>query len=67
MLFAEHIIVDWQGEDICDEDGQPLPYSKENAFKILMGLPDVFDWVVAASTTSVTFREDIDLEEEAKN
>lgn len=32
-LFAEHILHDWQG--LADDDGNPLPYSKDLALKLL--------------------------------
>ncbi len=66
-LYSEHIVVGWEGSDIVDEEGNPLPFSSENCFKVLSALPEIMDWVVTAARDADTFREEIDLELEVKN
>jgi hypothetical protein len=66
-LYAEYIVVDWDGPDICDPEGNPLPFSKENAARIFIDLPEVFDWVVSSARDTGVFRDEIDLDIEEKN
>ena len=47
-IFAEGAIVDWQG--VTDENGQPLPYSLDNAVMLLGEFPDIRDIIAGTST-----------------
>lgn len=38
--FVETVLLDWQG--VKDRDGNDLPYSKDNALKLLKDLPDLY-------------------------
>jgi hypothetical protein len=52
--IAWGVIADWQGVD--DENGTPLPYSREAAYQILKKLPDFRDEVFAVSVDSEGFK-----------
>lgn len=39
-MMADSIVLNWEG--ICDENGQELPYSRENVIKVLTDLPEFF-------------------------
>lgn len=38
--YAEAIILAWEG--VTDENGEELPFTKENVVKVLLDLPDLF-------------------------
>lgn len=40
-VFVETCVITWEG--ILDENGQPIPFSQDNAIKLFTGLPDLFD------------------------
>jgi len=49
--------------DVTGPDGNPLPYTVENAVKLLTDLPDLFDDLMAFSTSTATFqREEVEAE-----
>lgn len=39
-MLVDLILVDWKG---VESDGQPLEFTRENALKLLSGLPDLAD------------------------
>jgi hypothetical protein len=52
-FFAEVVITGWQGLE--DADGKPVPYSKENAKKLLEALPRFFALVVRMASNEEAF------------
>ncbi len=62
--IAEAIIVDWKG--ITDTKGQPMPYSKEAAMKLIKALPDLRDEIAGLSMRMDSFRDE-ETEEIVKN
>lgn len=62
--FAEAVLLDWQG--VADKKGDELPYSKENAIKLLTDLPDLFAELRAESTRLSNYRA-AEIEEDAGN
>lgn len=51
--MARHILLDWRG--ITEDDGTPIPYSYENA-KRLLGLRDFREMVAEIAMEAETFR-----------
>lgn len=39
-VFVEAVLLDWR--NVFDEDNKPIPFSKENADKLLSELPDLY-------------------------
>lgn len=62
-VLAETVVLDWEG---FTENGKPLPYSKENAVRLLTELKDFLDFVVSASAEAELFKAQAD-EADAKN
>lgn len=62
--IATSILLDWRG--IEDENGSPLPYSLDNARKLLNDLKDFRDTVTYLAMQQETFRQTA-LEQAAKN
>lgn len=56
-VFAESVVLGW--ENVEDENGKPLPFSKENCIKLFTDLPDLFADVREQANKSVLFRADI--------
>lgn len=50
---AETILVDWEG---VTRDGEPLPYSKEEALKLLTARKDFYGLVLTAAQNMDNFR-----------
>ena len=63
-LWSDYMLSGW--ENVQDENGQPLEYSKEAARKILEDLPIVRTKLAGVSADFEKFRK-ADLEEAAKN
>lgn len=63
-VLAETIVLGW--ENIQEEDGVNLPYTKENALRILTDLPDLADLVNKKAWDITTFR-DTEVKDEVKN
>lgn len=63
-VVAETVVLGWTG--FTDEDGNDLPFNRENAIKVFTDLPDLFDDVLEQSRKASLFKENI-LEGEAKN
>ncbi|MCS3467084.1 hypothetical protein M2401_000805 [Pseudomonas sp. JUb42] len=58
-LMANHVIKDWSGAQ--DEDGNPLPYTPENAEALLLGNIEVFMFILqTASGYATELREELD-------
>ena len=53
-VFAETVIKDWEG--ITNEDGEPMPYTKENAVMLLTQLPDLFNELREVAVKQANFR-----------
>lgn len=62
--FAEAVLLGWQG--VTDADGNDLPYSRENAVKLLKDLPDLFAELRNEATRLSNFRTE-EIEEDAGN
>lgn len=62
-VMADSILVGWEG---LTEKGQPLPYSKENAVRLLTNLPNFRDWVVTQAQRMENFK-DKSMEEDLGN
>lgn len=56
-LVAETILVDWEG---ITEKGQPLPYSVENAKRVLTELKDFREMVLSIADNMENFKEELD-------
>lgn len=63
-VFCETILKGW--ENVNNEHGQPLPFSKQIAVKLMTDLPDVLDRLTAEAKNIENFRAAA-LEDEAKN
>jgi hypothetical protein len=62
--YAETVIVGW--ENMENEDGTPMEFSKANALQLITDLDDLFTEIVALATNQELYRADR-LEDEAKN
>lgn len=56
-VMAKAILLDWKG---IQYDGQEMPYSIDNAIKILTELPDFRDYVSQVANERKTFQREID-------
>lgn len=54
-LYAECVVTGW--ENVRDENGKEIPYSKENVLKIFKDLPHFLDAIVAFSSDFTNYRE----------
>lgn len=63
-VYAETIILGW--ENVTDENGKPLKFTKEACLKVLTDLPEFFAEVKMIAESMEMFR-DAALESEAKN
>lgn len=63
-VLAETILLDW--EHVQDAPGSEIPFSQENALKVLMEYPDLADLVNNKAWQLETFREE-QLEDDSKN
>lgn len=52
---AETILVDWDGEGVT-RDGKPVPYSKEEALKLICARKDFYQLVITLAENMDTFR-----------
>ena len=55
--YVDTVLLGWEG--VTGEDGNPLPYSKENAVKLFTDLPDLFKDVRETAEDMSLFRQDI--------
>ena len=56
-VYAESVVLGWEG--VTDEDGKPLPFSKENAVKLFSDLPDLFRDVQNQAAAISNFRAEV--------
>lgn len=56
-VYAESVVLGWEG--VTDENGKPLPYSKENAVKLFSDLPDLFRDVQNQAASISNFRAEV--------
>lgn len=56
-VYAEAVVLGWEG--VTDENGKPLPYSKENAVKLFSDLPDLFRDVQNQAAAISNFRAEV--------
>jgi hypothetical protein len=64
--FADHIVLDWGGEGMVDENGNPLERTRENVIKLFYDLPDFFLEIKKHAEDRANFRRKA-REEESKN
>ena len=57
-IYAESVLVKW--ENVTDENGNELEFNKENAVKILLDLPDMFDRLVMVADDVSEFGGEVD-------
>lgn len=50
QAIADIVLVDWRG--------MPVPFSKGEAYRVLLGKPDLVEWVSGVCTDRATFRLD---------
>jgi len=60
--YAEAVILGWDG--VAGPDGAPLPFTRENAVKLMLDLPDLFRDVQEQATKAALFRAAADLDAE---
>ena len=51
---ADTVILGW--ENVTDEDGNPMPFSRDNALKLFKQLPDLFNDVQEQAAKAALFR-----------
>lgn len=63
-IFAESVLLGW--EDVYDKQGNPMTFSRDNAVRLLLDLPDLFQVLQEESKTLANFKA-LELEGDAKN
>lgn len=63
-MYAECVVTNW--ENVKDEDGNELPYNKENALRVFKDLPHFFDAIVSFASDFTNYREKV-IEDIVKN
>mgnify|MGYP003439894611 FL=1 len=63
-IYAEAIVLDWEG--VTDENGEIMPFTKENAVKLFKDLPDLFADIKEQAGKAALFRNDV-LAADSKN
>lgn len=61
---ADTVILGW--ENVTDEDGQLMPFSRDNALKLFKALPDLFNDVQEQAAKATLFRASL-REDDLKN
>lgn len=64
-VAAGAIVADWKG--IPDQEGNPMPYSAENAEFVFNSLPEFYEDVLFAASTRDAFKSDAQVEEDEGN
>lgn len=54
-VFVDSILKGW--ENICDEYGQPIPYSKEKALEMMTDLPELYEKLFAYASDFSNYTE----------
>lgn len=62
--YADAVIVGWEG--VTDENGNDLPFTRDNVLKVLEDLPDLFRDIQEQANLLSNFKAEA-LEDEAKN
>jgi hypothetical protein len=62
QAMAKHILLDWKG--LKYNDGADIPYSVEEAKKMLSSLKDFRDYVTEMANAAENFKEEVDQEAE---
>lgn len=57
-LYADAVIIGWEG--VQDAEGKPIEFSVENATKLLLDLPDLFNDIRSAANDRALFKADAD-------
>lgn len=63
-VFAETVVLGW--ENVEDENGKDMPFTKDNCIKLFTDLPDLFEDVQEQAQKAALFRAEI-READAKN
>ena len=63
-IYADSIILGWEG--VVWRDGKELPYTRDNVFKLMKALPELFRAIINESQKVELFRKEW-VEEAAKN
>lgn len=63
-IYADSVIIGW--EDVLDDDGKPLAFTRANVIDLLTAAPDLFDDIRAQAEEAATFRDE-DTKDAAKN
>ena len=56
-IMSDHLLLDWEGD--ISSGGEPLPYTKENAYDLLMAVEPLRDWIIQQSDRIENFREEL--------
>lgn len=56
-VYAETVVLGWEG--VTDENGEELPFNRDNCLKLFNDLPDLFQDIMEQAQKSALFREDI--------
>jgi hypothetical protein len=64
QCYAETVVLDWR--EVNDKDGNPIPFSVENAVALFSKFDDLFSIVMQAAQKMSLFRAKVQ-EEDAKN
>ena len=62
--YAETIFLGW--DNMKDQDGEELPFTKENIIKVMTDLPDLWEDVLQVTSSLEVYRLEV-REDEAKN
>lgn len=62
--FVRYVLLGW--ENVLDETGQPIPFSEENAKKLMEDMPDLYKDLVSQASEFTNFLAQ-EREETAKN
>lgn len=63
-VFVDSVLLGW--EDVTDEHGNPLEFTRENALKLFSDLPDLFRDLQQQASVVANFRRE-DLQDTIKN
>lgn len=63
-VYATTVIQSWEG--VTDEAGSPLPFTKDNAIKVLTDLPELFRELRLAAESAALYRVE-EVEADSKN
>ena len=56
-IYADSVVIGWR--DIVDEEGNPLPFSRDNVVKLFTDLPELFEDVREAATSRGLFASEM--------